>query len=261
MRSIVRSTRREFALRASGLLAAARRASGSGARPIQAVAFDAFPVFDTRPVWELARRLFPANGAELADLWRTRQFEYTWLRTLSRRYTDFWHVTEDALVFAAAALNLELTPQNRAHLMDAWLRLKCWPDAPAALRALKDRGLRLAFLSNMTAGMLEAGIRNSGLENLFDHVLSTDRVQVYKPDPCAYQMAVDAFRLPLHTIAFAAFAGWDAAGAKAFGYRTFWVNRLLQPVEELGLAPDARGSRLNDLVSYVSGLGGAAAKS
>jgi 2-haloacid dehalogenase len=194
-------------------------------------------------------------------LWRTRQFEYTWLRTLSRRYTDFRRVTEDALVFAAAALGLELTRENRALLMDAWLQLKCWPDAPAALRALKDRGLRLAFLSNMTAEMLEAGIRNSGLENLFDHVLSTDRVQAYKPDPRAYQMAVDAFRLPPSAIAFAAFAGWDAAGAKAFGYRTFWVNRLNQPAEQLGLAPHSSGTTLNDFVSYLSGLTRAASKS
>jgi 2-haloacid dehalogenase len=102
----------------------------------------------------------------------------------------------------------------------------------------------------MTPKMLDARIRNSGLENLFDHVLSTDRVQVYKPDPRAYQMAIEAFRLRPPEIAFAAFAGWDAAGAKSFGYRTFWVNRQNQPVEELGYAPDAIGATLNDLVTY-----------
>ena len=113
--------------------------------------------------------------------------------------------------------------------MDAYLQLRCWPDVPAALDSLKSAGLRLAFLSNMTAPMLQAGIRNSRLEGLFDRVLSTDRVRVYKPDPRAYHMALDAFRLERHEILFSAFAGWDAAGARSFGYPTFWVNRLKQP--------------------------------
>jgi 2-haloacid dehalogenase len=103
--------------------------------------------------------------------------------------------------------------------MDAHLALKRWPEVPDALRALKNMGLRLAFPSNMTPKMLEAGIRNSGLDGLFDHLLSTDLVRAYKPDPRAYQMAIDAFRLQGDEIAFAAFAGWDGQARKRSGIR------------------------------------------
>ena len=99
--------------------------------------------------------------------------------------------------------------------------------------------------------MLEAGIENSRLHGVFEHVLSTDRVKVYKPDPRAYQMGLDAFGLKRDQILFAAFAGWDAVGAKSFGYPTFWVNRQNQPAEELGAVPDANGGNLNDLVEFL----------
>ena len=218
---------------------------------IKAVAFDAFPILDPRPVFALVAELYPEKGAELSSLWRDRQFEYAWLRTISRRYADFRQVTEDALVFAAKALRVELTAEKHARLMQAYLELRCWPDVPDALRSLKKAGIRLAFLSNLTSAMLEAGIRNSRLENLFDHVLSTDRVKAYKPDPRAYQMGLDAFGLKRDQILFATFAGWDAAGAKSFGYPTFWVNRQNQTLEELGTTPDAISANLNDLVAFA----------
>jgi 2-haloacid dehalogenase len=217
----------------------------------QAIAFDAFPIFDPRPVFGLAETLFPGKGAELSNTWRTRQFEYQWLRVLSGRYADFWQTTEDGLVFAAKLLQLELTPEKRAQLMQAYLELKTWPEVPSALRLLKEAGVRLAFLSNMTAKMLEAGIKNAGLEGVFEHVLSTDQIRAYKPEPRTYQMAIDAFKLKREDILFVAFAGWDAAGAKGLGYPTFWVNRLNLPGEELGVIPDAIGQDLTDLVSFV----------
>src|SRR5262249_16792088 len=157
----------------------------------------------------LAETLFPGKGAELSNAWRTRQFEYQWLRALSGHYTDFWHTTEDGLVFAAKLLQLELTPDKRAQLMQAYLGLKTWPDVPAALSVVKEAGLRLAFLPNMTAKMLEAGIKHAGLEGVFDHVLSTDQIRAYKPDPRAYQLAIDALKLTREAVLFVAFAGWD----------------------------------------------------
>jgi 2-haloacid dehalogenase len=229
----------------------------TGPKRIKAVALDGFTTFDPRPVSALAEQLFPGRGGELSRVWRTRQFEYTWLRTLSRRYVDFWRVTEDALVFAARAMKLELSVDDRDRLMEAYLRIKAWPDALPALTALRGAGIRLAFLSNFTPAMLDAAVRNAGLEGLFEPHLSTDLVRAYKPDPRAYHMGVDTFGLPPDEIAFAAFAGWDAAGSKAFGYPTFWINRLNQPVEELGVAPDAIGSTLDDLARFVtSGLHG-----
>jgi 2-haloacid dehalogenase len=219
--------------------------------PFKAIAFDAFPIFDPRPVFGLAETLFPGKGAEFSNAWRTRQFEYQWLRALSGRYADFWQTTEDALVFAATLLQLELTPDKRAQLMQAYLGLTTWPEVPSALSALQEAGIRLAFLSNMTAKMLEAGIKNAGLDGVFEYVLSTDQIRVYKPDPRAYQMALDALMLTREDILFAAFAGWDVAGAKWFGYPTFWVNRLNLPGEELGVAPDAIGRDLADLVNFI----------
>ena len=218
---------------------------------VKAIAFDAFVTFDPRPVFTLAEELFPGKGAALGNLWRIRQFEYTWLRVLSRRYVDFWQVTEEALVFAAKATAVELSADKRERLMGAYLQLKAHPDVLPALRTLRAAGVRLGFLSNMTARMLHAAISSAGLDGLFEHVLSTDQVRTYKPDPRAYQLAMDAFGLQREEIAFAAFGGWDAAGAKSFGYPTFWANRLKLPPEELGVVPDATGDSLVDLVRFV----------
>lgn len=218
---------------------------------IKAIAFDAFPIFDPRPVFALAEQLFPGKGAELSNAWRTRQFEYQWLRALSDRYVDFWRTMEDALVFAAEMLKLELTAAKREQLMAGYLKLNAWPDAAPALQALKKAGLRLAFLSNATPKILGAGIANAGFGGVFEHVLSTDRIQTYKPSPRAYQMAVDAFKLKREEILFVPFAGWDAAGAKWFGYPTFWVNRLQTPPEQLGVTADGMGKSLEDLVAFA----------
>ena len=251
--------RREFVTLIAGAAATSFLATPSLAagRPpvpkIKAIAFDAFPIFDPRPVFALVEQLFPDHGAELSNAWRTRQFEYTWLRSMSGRYADFWQVTEDALVYAAKALKLELTSEKRRTLMQAYLDLRIWPDVAPALKVLRNSNLRLGFLSNFTPQMLNAGIRNAGLDGVFEQVLSTDRVKAYKPDPRAYQIGVDAFGLSREEILFVAFAGWDAAGAKSFGYPTFWANRMNLPAEELGVAPDAVGRDLLELTKWISG--------
>jgi 2-haloacid dehalogenase len=131
-------------------------------RRFKAIAFDGFPIIDPRPVFAKAEEIFPGKGADLSNAWRTRQFEYQWLRTLSGGYADFLKTTQDALVFAAKSLQLELTGDKRDQLMQAYLELKTWPDGPAALRSLKIAGLRLVFVSNMTRNLLDAGIRNNG---------------------------------------------------------------------------------------------------
>lgn len=252
--------RREFLVLAAGgvgaggLLTSPRFQTAPGPR-VKALAFDAFPVFDPRPIFALAEQLFPGRGSELSNAWRVRQFEYQWLRALSGRYADFRQATEDALSFSARMLGLTLTSDKRERLMGAYLELRAWPEARSALLNLQRSGIRLGLLSNATSQILEAGIRNSELDGIFERVLSTDRIRSYKPDPRAYQMAVDAFGLKREDIGFVAFAGWDAAGAKWFGYTTYWVNRLGLPVEQLGVVPDGAGSSLNDLVGFV-GAGG-----
>ena len=251
-------TRRDFlawTTRGAGALATAALipdAAAFASRPkIKAVAFDGFPVIDPRPVAARAEALFPGKGAELMTAWRTRQFEYTWLRTLGRRYADFWQVTEEALIFAAASIKLELRGDQRDRLMGTFLELKAWPDVPAALETLKKAGVRMAFLSNFTPRMLDAALANAGLAGFFEPHLSTDRVKAFKPDPRAYQMGVDAFKLRRTEILFVAAAAWDAAGAKWFGYPTLWVNRMGAPMEELGVTPDATGADLKALVDLI----------
>ncbi|MES2038141.1 MAG: haloacid dehalogenase type II [Pseudomonadota bacterium] len=220
-------------------------------RRIKAVAFDGLALFDPRPIFSLAETLFPGRGAQLVSVWRSRQFEYTWLRTMTSSYVDFLKVTEDALVFAAAAEKLELSNEKRAQLLSGFLNMKSWPDVVPVLKNLKKQGLALAPLTNFSVPMLEAGIKNSGLEGVFDHLLSTDRVKVYKPDPRSYQMATDAFGLARDEIAFVAFGSWDAAGAKAYGFPTIWINRMAVPAEQLGVTPDATASTFEALPAFV----------
>ena len=227
-------------------------ASHAVARPgIKAVAFDGFPIFDPRPIAALAESLFAGSGPALMNAWRARQFDYQWLRTLSGHYADFLQATQESLIFASRQLQLDLTDDKRQQLMSAWSSLQVWPDVPGVVTRLYAAGLRLTMLSNMTTAMLRDGLERAGLEKMFEAVLSTDEVRAYKPDPAAYQMAIDRLRLRREQILFVAFAGWDVAGAKWFGYPTFWVNRLGAPMEELGVAADASGAGLDSLVRYV----------
>ena len=248
-------TRRRFmSISGSAAIAAATMPSSGVAASnlrFKAVVFDAFPIFDPRPVAQLAEQVHPGSGAALVAAWRSRQFEYQWLRALGGQYVDFLQATEDSLIFAARQTGLELTPEKRAKLMNAYHNLTVWPDAAENLHRLHDAGLRLGFLSNMTKAMLDSGLEKSGLGSLFEHVLSTDARKTYKPAAAAYQLALDAFALSRAEILFVAFAGWDAAGSKWFGYPTFWTNRAGSPAEELGVAPDGTGQDLGALVKFV----------
>jgi 2-haloacid dehalogenase len=249
-------TRREFLAMTSmtattaAVLGNAGKADTAAPR-IKAVGFDAFTIFDPNSVTTAVEEGFPGKGKELTALWRTRQFEYCWLRTLSRAYVDFWQITEEALVFAFKATRIDLSPESRAKLMDAFLQLKPFPDSAAALKAMRDAGIRLAYVSNFTPTMLKLNSENAGIADLFEYALSTDAVKAFKPDPRAYQMAESAFKMQRESIVFAAFGGWDAAGARSFGLHTFWVNRFNAPFEELGVEPDAEGGTLTELAKYL----------
>ena len=219
---------------------------------IKAIAFDAFPIFDPRPIFGLTKSLFPKQGEVLGKLWFAKIFGYTWLRTAGDQYKNFYAVIEDALTFSANHLQLNLTFEQQKQLMNIWLNLKIWPDVKPALQSFKDQNIRLGFLSNMTEKMLRMNAKNSGIENVFEFYLSTDRVEAFKPDPRAYQMGVEAFGLPKENIAFAAFAGWDASGATWFGYPTIWLNRLDQPTENLDTNSIIMEKNMGGLVDFVA---------
>jgi 2-haloacid dehalogenase len=167
------------------------------------------------------------------------------------RYADFWHVTQDALNYAAEQSKVQLNPQQKVQLTSAYLQLKPWPDVIGVLKTLQNRGVRMALLANLTPGMLQSCLTNSSLGSFFEFQLSTDRVKVFKPDPATYDMGLKALHLEKHEIAFVAFGGWDSAGAKAFGYPTYWVNRLDLPVEQLGEFADATHGDLTQLPNFI----------
>ncbi|HZV64351.1 MAG TPA: haloacid dehalogenase type II [Telluria sp.] len=244
--------RRTFVAFAAGLASASALARASSNSRIKAIAFDGFVIFDPRPVIGLAESLFPGKGERLVGAWRTRQFEYTWLRNIMGNYVDFGQVTEQALVFACKLEKLELSADKRMQLMRAYEVMTAWPDVLQGLQKLRTAGFRLAFLANLTSSMMSRGISQSGLAGLFEDTMSTDRVGVFKPAPRAYQMGIDGFKLRKKEIAFAAFGGWDAAGASSFGYPTIWVNRMNLPVEELGSKPYVVGRDMQDVLAFVT---------
>ncbi len=232
----------------------AHAAKPAPARPsrIRAVAFDLFTIFDPRSVVAVAETIVPGKARELCESWRVRQFEYSWLHTAAGTYRDFRAVTEDALAYAARAHGINLSADASRTLVASYERLAPWPDSRAALESMKTAGLRLAPLANFTPGMIENLLGNAGLRPLFDEIISTDRAKTFKPDPRAYSLGPSVLRRRREEIAFAAFGGWDAAGASWFGYPTFWVNRLGAPAEELPPGPDAVGSTLTELASWVA---------
>ena len=224
------------------------------ANKISALVFDAYgTLFDVHSVTETCERLFPGKGASLSRLWRTKQLEYTWQRSLMGRYADFNRVTEDGLRYACGALALRYSQGALDTLMDAYRHLKPFPDAVAALSTLKSRA-KLAILSNGTPAMLQAVIANNSLNTTFDAVISVDPAGIFKPAPRVYQLAVDHLCLPKEKIGFVSSNGWDAAGAKAFGFQVLWVNRAALPVEELDVKPDAVLKTLGDLPAALNSL-------
>jgi 2-haloacid dehalogenase len=207
---------------------------------MQALVFDAYgTLFDVHSVTRLADSLFPDRGAALSQAWRTKQLEYTWLRSLMGRYDDFIAVTADALDWAVESLGLAAKPAECAALMRAYRTLGMFPEVRGALERL---GMQrpLAILSNGHPDMLDAVVDHNELRVFFgERVFSVHEAGVFKPDPRVYAIAAAGLELPAESIGFVSSNGWDAAGAKSFGFRAFWVNRGKAPVERLGSPPDA----------------------
>ncbi len=228
------------------------RAQERPSRPFKAIAFDYFVLFDPDSVIPAVEKEFPGKGREFTQLWRSRQFDYGFLRSLTHRHEDFFKVTEDALVYTAAALRLNLSPKARGKLMDAYLHLTPWPDAAKALRRLRAEGFKIITIANFSPLMLRSNAEGAGMTDCFDVLLSTEENGTFKPEPAAYELGMKTLGLRKEDILFVAFGGWDAYGAKSFGYRTYWVNRFHSPMEELGLKPDGSSSDLEGLLDYLS---------
>ena len=213
---------------------------------IQTLAFDAYgTLFDVHSVISTCNDLFPDKGPALSQLWRAKQLEYTWLRSLMGRYEDFWQVTESALAFACRSLQLACPPATRQRLMDGYLHLDPFPEVRQALQSLAR--YKLVILSNGSPRMLAAVVENAGLKDVFADVISVDEVKIFKPSPRVYELASRHLKLPQGAIGFISSNFWDIAGARSFGLWTCWMNRAKAPEEELGFRPDAVIASLADL--------------
>jgi len=220
-------------------------------KPLKCLVFDAYgTVFDVHSIVTALERRFPGQGVELSKAWRTRQLEYTWLRSLMDRYEDFWKVTESALVATCNAMNLPLEAKARAQLMEAYLSLKPFPEVKQTLSALSK--IPKAILSNGNLRMLEDVVKNAGLEGAFSQLISIEEAKIYKPSAAAYQLAVKKMGADAESIGFVSSNFFDVAGAKVFGFRSHWVNRSGAPGDELGVTPDAIFKSLSDLIGLIN---------
>src|SRR5437588_4025318 len=217
---------------------------------IEALAFDLYgTLLEVASVGRAAAEV-TAEPAALVELWRQKQLEYTWLRSLMGRYQDFWATTGDALDYALDRQGIVVDDPARARLLGAWLDVRPYPEVPGALSALAPRPL--AVLSNGNPDMLEAGLAAAALRDRFDHVLSVDDLGVYKPHPSVYELALKAFGLPAERILFVSSNAWDAAGARSFGLPVAWVNRTGAPLERLGAPPSLVVPDLSALAEAIA---------
>ena len=176
------------------------------------------------------------DAERFSEIWRTKQLEYTWTLTLAGRYVDFWTLTGQALDYALARVP-SVNPALRPQLLDAYFKLDAFPDARPALTELKNRGTRLAILSNGSPAMLDAAVEAAGIGGLLDAVLSVDTVKAYKPRPEVYALVTEKFAVPPAQVTFVSSNRWDVMGAVSFGFRALWVNRALNPDEYRDFAP------------------------
>jgi len=227
---------------------------GANLENIEACVFDAYgTLFDVAASARKCSNEIGDRWLDFSAMWRKKQLEYTWLRTLMGDFRDFWHVTGDALDFTMETYNI-YDPALRTRLMELYLKLDAYPEVPQMLENLRDRGIKTAILSNGSRTMLTSAVRKAGIEHLLDAVLSVDELQKFKIHPDVYQLAVDKLGVGRENISFQSANSWDAAGATAFGFQVVWVNRFAQKNEKLGLENQAK-FEIRSLDKFIDLLG------
>lgn len=218
---------------------------------ISVCVFDAYgTLLDLSDIVDRARPDLGDTADVLCALWRRKQLEYSWLRTLMGRHTDFWHVTGEALDHAMAALKVR-DPSLRARMMEAYLSPRPYPEVLQMLARLKQAGYRTGVLSNGSPSMLVGGLNACDLTRALDAVLSVELAGVFKPHPSVYQLAVDHFGVEPRRICFVSGNGWDVAGASAFGFRVAWINRIRAARDVLPAGPHAEIANLSELPALL----------
>lgn len=225
----------------------------------QLIAFDAYgTLLDVYAVTARAEQLFPGHGKLLSQLWRDKQLEYTRLISLadssaqgSKHYQSFWDITIAALRFSCKQLQLNLTPENEAQLLEQYSHLDAFSESTQVLGDVKALGLKTCVLSNGNTEMLSKALGHSQLQQYFDAVISVDEARQFKITPASYELVLKHFSVPKNQVLFISCNAWDIIGANWFGFDTFWVNRYQLPFEEIGLAPSYSGSNLNALIPHL----------
>lgn len=219
---------------------------------IEACVFDAYgTLFDVHAAAARCRDALGDDADKLSTLWRDKQLQYTWLRSLMQRHADFWQVTGDALDYALAAIGRN-DPALRERLMDIYRVLDAFPEVPRMLERLRDAGMKTAILSNGAPEMLTAAVDNAGIGGLLDAILSVEAIGIYKPDPAVYRLASDNLGVAPGAVCFLSSNAWDVCGAATFGFTAVWVNRSGQPPERL---PGGPVVELTDLAGLPDLLG------
>jgi 2-haloacid dehalogenase len=220
-------------------------------KEIKGICFDAYgTLFDISSIDEALEQVCGAQARQVGELWRRKQVEYTWLRTLMGRYADFYEVTKDALRYALLATGAALSPEAELGLMQAYYRIKTHPEVSEALSRLHGR-YRLAILSNANPSMLERAVAHNDLEDYFEDLISADELQLYKPSPAIYQLPERKWGQASWNFLFVSSNTWDVAGAAACGLQVAWVKRGPAIPEQLGLYPELT---VNDLLELAERL-------
>ena len=214
---------------------------------IDACVFDAYgTLFNVAAAASQCRDALGDKADELSAIWRTRQLEYTWLRSLMDEYVEFWQVTGDGLDYALAVLGID-DAALRERLMEIYMRLDAYPEVKDVLTTLKGGSMKTAILSNGSPKMLASAVENAAINDVLDDVFSVDSIAIYKPHPSVYQMAVDGLNVEAGRICFMSSNAWDAAAAANFGFRVVWVNRFGQPQERIPGQPEHEVKTLDAL--------------
>ena len=212
--------------------------TGKRLQGIEACVFDAYgTLFDVAAAAGHCQAELGPKWQALADMWRSKQLRYSWLRTLSGHYVDFWQITTDGLDFALASLDIEDAGLRR-RLLDLYFALDCYSEVPEVLARLKAAGMKTAVLSNGSPAMLEAAVSNAGIGGSLDAVISVDELGLYKPRPEVYALVGKHLGVDGQAVSFQSSNSWDAHGASAYGFQVVWVNRFGQAREKLPGAPD-----------------------
>ncbi len=245
------------------------------AQRLKAIVFDAYgTLYDVQSVAEITEDAFPGYGEIITQVWRIKQLEYSWLRSLMQRYADFSVITRDSLAYSLRILGLTYENELFERILDKYLDLDLYADALPALAAMEDR--KLAILSNGSPGMLATLVRNSGLDRVLDAVISVDEKKMFKPSPQVYSLIEESLAVSPAEVLFISSNPWDVCGAKAFGLTVAWIERvspeamalacvksdLVAPLtmykairtqmDELGFAPDHRVRSLSELPNIVA---------